>query len=383
MAVRVDPAFKHELIEYGLQNIDECFNCGNCTAICSHTETEHALPRSPIRMMQLGLREQLDHAVEPWICYYCGDCTRTCPREANPAEHMMVARRYLTSRYDWTGISKRLYLSTAWEVGMLLAVAALVVLLFVVGHLLSPMVPDTVNVDLQTFAPVEVIHFGDWALALFLLFFLGTNAIRMFSFVMGPQANKIPLSLYITEIKTFIMHLLTQKQWRKCDGPTRWGKHLLLFIGYGSMLLLVVGFLPWFQRPTSEWHWSSLIGYYATFFLLWITGDALLSRLRKKEELHKYSHLTDWMYLILLFFTALTGILLHLFRLFNMPWPTYYMYVIHLAIAVPMLVVEVPFGKWAHLAYRPLALYLVAVREKAQAMQLAKRAPAGAVAAAR
>lgn len=383
MAVRVDPVFKHELLEYGLQNIDECFNCGNCTAICSHTETEHALPRGIIRMLQLGLHEQLDHTAEPWICYYCGDCSRTCPREANPAEHMMVARRYLTSRYDWTGISKRLYLSAAWEVGMLLAVAAIVVLLFVVGHLVSPLVPDATNVNLETFAPVEVVHFGDWALALFLLFFLGTNAIRMFTFVMGQQADKIPLTLYISEAKTFILHLLTQIQWKKCDGPTRWWKHMLLFIGYATMLLLVVGFLPWFQRPASQWHWSSLFGYYATFFLLWITGDALLSRLRKKEELHKFSHLTDWMYLILLFLTALTGILLHMFRLFNLAWPTYYMYVIHLAIAVPMLVVEVPFGKWAHLAYRPLAIYLVTVREKAQAMRLAKRAPTTAVAAAR
>jgi hypothetical protein len=32
-----------------------------------------------------------------------------------------------------------------------------------------------------------------------------------------------------------------------------------------------------------------------------------------------------------------------------------------------MLVVEVPFGKWAHLMYRPLALYLVAVRRRAAA----------------
>ncbi len=99
----------------------------------------------------------------------------------------MVARRYLTSRYDWTGISKRLYLSTAWEVGMLVLVAAIVVLLFAVGHLISPIEIDTTRVDLQTFAPVEAVHFGDWALALFLLFFLGTNAIRMFSLVMGAR----------------------------------------------------------------------------------------------------------------------------------------------------------------------------------------------------
>jgi hypothetical protein len=41
------------------------------------------------------------------------------------------------------------------------------------------------------------------------------------------------------------------------------------------------------------------------------------------------------------------------------------MYTVHMAIAVPMLVVEVPFGKWAHLLYRPLAIYVDAVRTKA------------------
>jgi ferredoxin len=373
MAVRVDPNFKHELIEFGLQNVDECFNCGNCTAICAHSEAEHALPRGMIRMMQLGMHTDIDHSIEPWLCYYCGDCSRTCPREANPAEHMMVLRRYLTSRYDWTGISKKLYLSAAWEVGMLLLVALVVVLLFVVGHMSSSLQIDTWRVDLQTFAPMEVVHFGDWALALFLLFFLGTNAIRMFTFTMGGMQGKIPLSLYITESWKFMLHLLTQVQWRKCTGATRWSKHLLIFIGYATMLLLVVGFLPIFQRQYNDWHWTSLFGYYATAMLLYASGDAILSRLRKKEEIHQYSHLSDWMYLILLFLTGLSGILLHLFRLINLPWPTYIMYVAHLAIAVPMLVVEVPFGKWAHLIYRPLAMYLVAVREKALELQHAKR----------
>jgi len=48
-------------------------------------------------------------------------------------------------------------------------------------------------------------------------------------------------------------------------------------------------------------------------------------------------------------------------------WPmgTYVMYVIHLAIAVPMLVIEVPFGKWSHLFYRPLAIFLTTAKEKA------------------
>jgi hypothetical protein len=67
----------------------------------------------------------------------------------------------------------------------------------------------------------------------------------------------------------------------------------------------------------------------------------------------------------LLFLTALTGILLNVFRLLNWAMPTYVLYMVHLAIVVPMLIVEVPFGKWAHLLYRPLALYVTAVKRQA------------------
>jgi Fe-S oxidoreductase len=69
--------------------------------------------------------------------------------------------------------------------------------------------------------------------------------------------------------------------------------------------------------------------------------------------------------LILLFFTTLTGIMMHALRLAGWPMGTYVMYVIHLAVAVPMLIIEVPFGKWSHLFYRPLAIFLATVREKA------------------
>jgi hypothetical protein len=104
-------------------------------------------------------------------------------------------------------------------------------------------------------------------------------------------------------------------------------------------------------------------------------------RLRKREQYYRFSHVSDWMFLVLLFLTALSGILLHILRLLDMPWPTYVLYVAHLMIAVPMLIVEVPFGKWNHLVFRPVAQYLVAVREAAQARQPApvpvpRRAPA-------
>ena len=95
----------------------------------------------------------------------------------------------------------------------------------------------------------------------------------------------------------------------------------------------------------------------------------MISRRKKEVEIHKHSEFSDWLFLILLFLTTLTGIIMHAFRLGGMPLATYYSYVVHLAIAVPMLVIEVPFGKWAHLMYRPLALYLKAVKESAAEMR--------------
>ena len=59
--------------------------------------------------------------------------------------------------------------------------------------------------------------------------------------------------------------------------------------------------------------------------------------------------------------------MMHFFRIADWPLPTYYMYVIHMAFVVPLLVLEVPFMKWAHLMYRPLALYLKEVKESAAA----------------
>ena len=42
-------------------------------------------------------------------------------------------------------------------------------------------------------------------------------------------------------------------------------------------------------------------------------------------------------------------------------------YVVHLMGVVPMLALEVPFSKWSHLAYRPLAIYFAQLQQAARA----------------
>ena len=376
MATRVDPNLMEELKAYGAVGIEKCFNCGNCTAICPLTSDEYPFPRNMIRMTQIGMKDELEQSLDPWLCYYCGDCSQTCPKGAEPGETMMAARRWLTAQYDWTGLAGKFYTSKVWEFGSMIGLGIFV--LIIIAIFSGEMVTD--RVALNTFAPLHIVHTADWIMAGLLLFFIGTNVLRMFNSVMrsGDQPS-IPISVYISEAWKLIYHGLTQKQWDVCVQDDIDNKvmskeriaritHFLLVTGYGLMLILIIFFLRWFQTDEIYpfYHPQRWLGYYATIVLLWGAGYVLWGRIKKEIQAHRFSHASDWIFPVLLFVVTVTGILQHIFRYAGLPLATYYTYAFHLAFTAPMLILEVPFGKWAHLYYRPLAVYFQAVKAKAR-----------------
>ena len=366
----VNPSLHREIAKFGGGDVSLCMNCGNCTASCSISpELGADFPRRVIHLLQVGHEEKLARNVDPWLCYYCGDCSTSCPREANPSDIMMAARRYLTARYDWTGLSSLFY-KYAWaQIGVLLLVGLGVVAAFFLYH--GPIV--TSRVALNTFAPVEGVEFVDRIAAVILAGLLLSNAFRMaWSYLGGTAMLKIPAGVYLKQVPAFFGHYFTQRRWSRCDSKTsrtRWITHLLLFSGYVSMQVLVEVLLRWFQtdKVYPFYHPQRLWGYYAAATLLYTTVYFMVARWRKLEPMHRKSELSDWLFVGLIFLTALTGVILHILRLSDMPMATYTTYVIHLAIAAALFVVFVPFGKWSHLLYRPLALYLVSVKDAAAA----------------
>jgi quinone-modifying oxidoreductase subunit QmoC len=388
MSSTVNPDLLLDLKEFGVKDAATCFNCGNCTAVCSLSTESTPFPRKTIRYLQLGLSDKLMQSPEPWLCYYCGDCSETCPRQANPGEVMMGLRRYLTSRYDWTGFSRLFYTSKIVEVLSILVVAALVGLGFYLFH--GPMLTD--RVALNVFAPNTTIEILDLIMLVVLSFFLLSNAFRMSKAVMGnagPFSGNVnsdgtkaaqpailifgvSVQTYLKEAREFVVQFFTQKRFDTCGTPsqrTQWFVHLLIMTGYSVVFLLVVVGIRWFQRDEiyAFWHPVRLLGYYSTFAILYGVTYAIMGRLKKSKSVYEHTHSTDWAFLILLWLTAFSGILIHFTRLLELPLTTYYIYVIHLMIAVPMLVIEVPFAKWTHQLYRPLMLYLMKVKARAEA----------------
>ena len=71
------------------------------------------------------------------------------------------------------------------------------------------------------------------------------------------------------------------------------------------------------------------------------------------------------MFLVLLVMVATTGIVQHVLHRAGFDMAANIAYVVHLDGVVPMLALEVPFSKWSHLAYRPLAMYFAEVQAEA------------------
>jgi ferredoxin len=367
IAIKPDAKFLRDVAAAGAVDVKKCYQCATCPVVCELSTNDAPIPRPQMLATQWGLRERLMGDPGPWLCFYCGECSKRCPRQANPGEAMMALRRYLTTQYDWTGLSALMYRSAVWEIGILLLVAAVIALLFLAPQsfgfgLLSRHPEALATVRLDWFAPKEVVHVADRILASALGILLLLNAGRMFRAL--TRGKRIAFAAYWKGIPEFILQMLTQRRWSECadrEAKRNWVRHLLLVTGYVTIFTLVVIFLPSFQIEDNSLHWTSFLGYYAAAVLLASTAWMIADRAGKRTEMHRHSQLSDWLFPILLFLTALTGILLHAFRLANWPMTTYVMYTVHMAIAVPMLAVEVPFGKWAHLLYRPVALYLVAV----------------------
>ncbi|OFY59297.1 MAG: hypothetical protein A2V50_07750 [Bacteroidetes bacterium RBG_19FT_COMBO_42_10] len=298
---------------------------------------------------------------------------------------MMTLRRFFTANYDWTGIAKKLYTSKIWEFAAIFLLAGVVFLIWaLIPGLGLPTTSD--GMSFNELAPAEIVHSVDIVVAILLAGLLLSFVFNMYlKTIRSDKSLKIPVKLYVTELGNMIFHFLFQWRFSECEKESvgfikrvREGKynywiiHFLLMSGYALLFLMIVFFLSWFQGKDESYNWwniQRILGFYGTTVLILGTIYFLIRRIKKDSEKSKYSHTTDWTFVILLLLTTLTGIAIFICRINNAPLIGFYMYLIHLMVAIPMLMIEVPFSKWAHLAYRPVAVYFTRIKEKAIQLQ--------------
>jgi len=390
MSTAVDPTFLHKLERFGAFDVNACFNCGNCTAVCPLSEGHDTFPRKMIRYAQIGDRDRLLACKELWLCYYCGECSDTCPRQAEPGEFMASARRYAIASYEPTGISYMLYTSKLFTTAFMVMLSVFFTLLLLSGH--GPMLEGAPRLfdmdDMTGFLSFDLIH--DTGLALFgvaglvavggiarmALRLSRTTARARTSEGNADTETRRPLARISSAVKNVVAELAAQSRYRDCQEETtvpwyrgRWFIHMSImwgFVGLGVatgldyLLMMVADKVP--GQPDPLWWPTRLLGTLAGLFLMYGTSLAIIERYRKPDKYASHSLLSDWLFLWLLWLSGLTGFVLEAaLYLPSMSTWGYIVFLVHVVVAMELIVL-LPFTKFAHSVYRPIALLIHELR---------------------
>jgi ferredoxin/nitrate reductase gamma subunit len=381
MGVRVDPQFLTELKKYGAMNVEKCFNCGNCTAVCSLTSNEAQFPRRIIRMAQLGMRDQLLGSKELWLCYNCGECSETCPQQAEPANLMAAARCYAITHYDPLGLGK--LFCRIPILGGLIAVG--LILFFSVFMYTQRETMSTESLKLFNFIPYEFIHTaGIVAIVLIGLASLlaifnmisrmaHANDISVKNIMNGSRMNWLPALWEAVGVQS-----LGQKRYREeCDAEenrkvwylSKWFIHAATMWGFLGLfsataldyLLDILG-LKLTGTAVPIWYPTRFIGTLSGLLFTYGVSVLLVKRWRAADKAHSYSRPSDWIFLTLLWFSGITGFIIEI--ALYLPHPPiwgYWMFLFHVSVSMTLLFL-LPFTKFAHSLYRIIALYFHALK---------------------
>jgi heterodisulfide reductase subunit C len=87
-----DPSFAQEVKERSGADLDRCYQCLTCSLSCP---VEYAMDYSPnkiIRMVQLGLKDEVLKSSTIWLCATCETCVARCPNDVNVLRVMDTLR---------------------------------------------------------------------------------------------------------------------------------------------------------------------------------------------------------------------------------------------------------------------------------------------------
>jgi len=377
MTARVDHNLYPELRRFGATDISACFNCGVCSAICPLSVDGASFPRRMSRYAQLGLRDKLLASPELWSCYGCAECTESCPTQADPASFMAAARRYAVASYDRTRLAYLLATSRAFAVVFVIALVGVLAAFMYSVHRPA----DGSTLALFDFVPTDVIHnMGLVAMivmglaALVGLFEMVGHVARGASRGARPSIGKTAgAAIYAIGTES-----MAQTRFRKdcADAPEsqpwylkRWFIHFATMWGFLGLLgatMLDYGLeltgIKATGTPVPVWYPVRLLGTLAGAALIYGTTVLIVRRLRRSDRSSAHSTTSDWTFLAMLWVAGATGFVLEL-ALYLPTAPTwgYPMFLLHVGVAMA-LVLLVPFGKFAHVLYRPVALFALKLR---------------------
>jgi heterodisulfide reductase subunit C len=89
-------SLKSKVERFAKLDVNECYQCGKCTAGCPLREEMDIMPNQIIRMLQMeypGYEDEILRSYSIWLCLACETCYSRCPQEIQISSVMDVLRQ--------------------------------------------------------------------------------------------------------------------------------------------------------------------------------------------------------------------------------------------------------------------------------------------------
>jgi quinone-modifying oxidoreductase subunit QmoC len=360
--VSPDLNFVKEVIAAGADSLKKCYQCSTCTVVCEVTPNNKPFPRKEMLYAQWGMKDQLITNPDIWLCHQCSDCTAFCPIGAKPGEVLGAVRRVAIKEYSGPRFMAELTSNPKYALLLFaIPVAIFLVILGAIGHLDLTAISLNENgvIAFPEFIPdiyvdMIMVPTAGFAALVFLL------AITKYWSAMAASAGGAGGGDIVNSITGTLIDIFTHKKFSACGvAKDRKVSHLLVFYSFiglaitTSLGVFYVYGLKW-EMPYPQTNILKLIGNASAIGLLVGMTYMITNRMKNQAKAGLGSYF-DWLLIVIIFGTCVTGILAEVIRLAKLPVPAYITYFAHL-VFIFVLFAYAPFSKMAHMVYRTTAM---------------------------
>ncbi|MFC1520974.1 quinone-interacting membrane-bound oxidoreductase complex subunit QmoC [Elusimicrobiota bacterium] len=357
--INTDLDFIRTIKKAGGDDLKKCYQCATCATVCELSPDSKPFPRKEMILAGWGQSDKLIGDPDIWLCYQCNDCATYCPRGAKPGNVLAAIRSYIYEHYSFPSF-----------MGKALASPKALPLLWAV-----PIVVITALVLIFNGGDFSFVNDGKIVFSKFLshfwieIFFIpATHLVGLFALIglykywKALEATSPEKKMgFVPGAILVVKDILTHINFFSCDtNKSRGLMHLLIFFGFigaavttgiGIFMMYILHIDPPFSLMNHPVKWlgnaSAIAGILGCGYLI----------IRKAIEGDKVgaTGYQDWLFLIVMFATFLTGFMAQMLRVADLAVLAYATYYVHL-IVVFFLLIYAPYSKFAHMLYRTVAL---------------------------
>jgi quinone-modifying oxidoreductase subunit QmoC len=350
--IEPDVTFIRQVMASGGEDLKKCYQCATCSVVCTLAPDEAPFPRRQMLHAQWGLRDRLVADPAVWLCHNCRECSERCPRGARPGDVLGAIRGQIIRSLAFPAFMGRLVASPA-ALPLLLLLPAVI---FAVMAAAAPGADQGAPLEFAAWFPIawlEPLFFAVSGLAILAF------AVGIARFLAVLRASGVPPPTLVA-LAAALVEIARHDRFARCERPTarRWG-HLLTFWGFVGLAVMgtavgigtMVGVMHTPLALTSPWkvfaNGCAVVILVGTLILL---GDRL-----RDPDARAHSTYFDWWFLLTLLGIVVTGLTAEILRIGQIASVMYPVYFVHLVL-IFSLFLYAPYSKFAHLAYRTVAM---------------------------